>query len=231
MLLTSASRLLGLLIASILIVWVALLGARHIAFASHSQSYVFPGAPYSGTWNLGNNAPPSTHHRPWVGDWAVDYYQSPGVQGNFYAASNDGTASGIVTKGSSCLSPSDWAGWAYKFQVQNNSGNRGWYLLAHVSDYGPPNPLGPPYQLADNQTVTNGTLVGWTAYWGGGSGVGTCYQVNFASSNHFHVEMKNSTAVGHTSCYYDWGISRQMTVTDWMGILGANTTTAPTACP
>ncbi len=210
-------------------------GPTYNAEASHSESYVFPGAPFSGYYNLGNNAPPSSHHRPWGGHWATDFYHTSGVEGKLWIATNDGTTYAVVAaKGSSCTGNA-WAGWAYKFDLRNASGSRGWYLLAHVSDIGM-DPFN-PYQLYQGQSVTNGATVGWVAFWGSGAGVPAgvppaqqCYAVNYDSSNHFHVEMGQSIGANHYACYYTYSASQYVWAQDYLGIAGANTSSYPSAC-
>ncbi len=102
-------------------------------------NWILVQVPYAGTWNYNNNAPPATHHRPWSGDWATDYYNPPGTWGRFYLTTSDGGATkyGVVASvGSSCKG-SDWAGIAYKFNMHDGSGYRGYYVTAHVQDLSP----------------------------------------------------------------------------------------------
>lgn len=230
------SRRIALTIAGVVTAFASLTFLATVTSASHSESYVFPGAPYSGTWNLGNYAPPASHHRPWAGNWATDFYQVQYTQGILRLVSNDGTPYAIMSsRTNSCRFESDYAGEAYKFDVYDSSGNRGWLEYAHVSNW---DPVGyQTYYIVNGNVLVNGSLVGWVAYWGMGQGVPAgvpsdqkCYDVSFNSSNHWHVEMKNSPAVGHNSCYYNYPSSDPRGAGDWLGIAGANTTTAPAPC-
>lgn len=204
--------------------------------ASHSESYVFPGAPYNGTWNLNNNAPPSSHHRPWGGHWATDYYQVQFTQGILWLATNRGTPVAIMSdRTNSCSNPNDYAGEAYRFDPYNAGGNRGFIEYAHVSNWDPV--YYQEYPISEQQQLGSGALVGWVAYWGLGSGVPAgvdpedqCYAVYTDSGNHWHAEMGQSIGAGHYSCYYNYPSSYPLYGQDWLGIAGANSTSYPTTC-
>lgn len=197
---------------------------------------MFPGAPFSGTWNLANYAPPystdpynPSHHTPWNGNWATDFYQVQFTQGILYMVSNDGTPQATMFRRSnSCLDPNQYAGEAYEFNLSNSSGVRGKLVYAHVSNWDPVNYQ--EYPIIQGQVLGNGALVGWVAYWGVGYGVGECYKVYTDEGNHFHVEMGNSALVGHLSCYYPYVPSAYRYAGDYLGIAGANTTSEPETC-
>ena len=207
------------------------------ASASHSQSYVFPGAPYSGTWNLGNNVPPEgaymvdPHHRLWGGSWATDFFKEQYTIGHLYLATNDGSPYAIMAQRTpSCGNPNLYAGEAYKFDLYNASGRRGFVEYAHVSNWDPQN-----YQewaLTNGQYMGPSAIIGWTAWWGGPgtNGVGTCYEVRYPGSVHWHVETANDPSVGHYSCHYPPNAEVYRYAGDWLGIAGANTTSAPAQC-
>lgn len=225
-------------------------GLNDSAQAGHSQSYVFPGSPFNGTWALGGYADPDFHHRPWGGDIATDYYQVQYTRGYFWPWTNygygaNGGGYGVVaSKGTSCSNPNVWAGWAYKINLYNPGGHRGWALFAHVSEYGP------YYWMPSDQqfwyvgnTVTWGSTVGWTAYWGSGQGVPPdvpsdqkCYDLSYPSSNHFHVELgqRNGSAwivgASHYACFYGYSNGQYLYSQDYLGVTGANASTERATC-
>lgn len=185
----------------------------HEAFASHFTNWLVVRAPFAGYWDRFGYANPATHHTPWFGDWATDFYQAPGAAGAFRISNSNGSSAfGIVgRKGSSC-NGTTWAGWAYKFNVYDDSGSRGWYLAAHVSDYNGP---GQPYQLQMNQTVYDGNLIGWTAFWGQSS----CYDVSNLDGVHWHIEMYQPV---HYSCWYPWSAGTYLGASSVLGAVGSN---------
>ena len=210
-----------------------LLPSSKTAESGHFTNWLNLQAPYAGYWNkticpdpgdpyTPQCAAPQNHHRPWAGDWATDFYQTPGAAGSFRIAnSNGGTAYGYLPSppGSSC-SGSTWAGYAYKFSVYDGTGQRGWYLLAHVSGS---NGIDPEYVLGQYTTVYNGTFVGYTAFWG----TSTCYNVTTFGGVHWHVEMSQPT---HYACWKPWSPGSSLGVTDMLGAVGSNALSAGASC-
>jgi hypothetical protein len=184
--------------------------------ASAFTNWILVQVPYAGTWNYANNAPPATHHRPWSGDWATDYYNPPGTWGRFYLTTSDGGATkyGVVASvGSSCQG-ADWAGIAYKFNMYDGSGYRGYYVTAHVQDL---SPYWQYYDLAQGQYMYDGYLIGWTYRFPRSD----CYQVNYDSGVHWHIEMEQPSQY---SCYYPWSPSAYLASGSTMGAIGSNAT-------
>lgn len=159
------------------------------------------------------------------------------TQGILWLASNHGTPIAIMSdRTNSCSNPSDYAGEAYRFDLYNSGGQRGWLEYVHVSNWDPNQYQ--EYPIIEGQQLVNGSLVGWVAFWGMGAGVPAgvdpqyqCYAVNYDSSNHWHVEMGQSIGAGHYSCYYNYPASYWLYAQDWLGIAGSNNaTSAPDSC-
>lgn len=183
------------------------------ATASHFTNWLEIRAPYAGYWDRFGFTRPQTHHTPWNGNWATDYYAAPGANGAFRIVnSNGGTAYGTVaSRGSSCAG-STWAGFAYTFSIYDGSGYRGWYVTAHVADTAPG---GWSYLLQPGQAVYNGTHIGQTAFWGKSS----CYEVDTFECVHWHIEMQQPT---HYSCWFPWSAGSYLQITNGLGAVGSN---------
>ncbi len=162
----------------------------------------------------------------------MDYFQVPGTQGRFYMSSSNGysTWGSVGSIGTSCGDPSLYAGISYRIDTHDAVlGNRGWYLVAHVSEYGPSNPT-TPYYLSLGQTVSSGGhTIGWTAWWGGGDpDLDECYDVDYSTSNHWHLEFAQPT---HYSCYYpDYTPGQALGYGAHIGAIGSNATWYHASC-
>lgn len=130
---------------------------------------------------------PSVHHTPWGGDWATDFYGYPGSPvrldiREYSAGATAGTPYGVVlSNGSSCASPYDWAGTAYQIALYDGAGSSvGWVLYAHVDTSGVGlYPVG--------SVLGANTLLGYTAQYPWSY----CYQVSTSAGVHTHVEAYN----------------------------------------
>lgn len=214
-------------LAAVVLVGFALLGSLRLTQAGHFTHWMMPGAPWSGQWSLTEH--PSYHHRPYGGDWAVDYYQVPGTQGRFYISSSAGYSSyGIIeARGPACTNPNLWAGEYYQIGVYDSVlGRRGWYLVAHFSPYAPSDPWNPWYWTV-GATIYSGSTLGWTEYWGGGQGVGSCYVVNYLTSNHWHIEMQQPT---HYACFFPYTSGQWLNAATTLGAVGSNATGYSAPC-
>jgi hypothetical protein len=201
--------------------------------ASHFTNWLTIQAPFDGYWNKTicsdpmdpyspQCAAPEEHHKPWGGDWATDYYQTPGAAGSFRIANSAGdTAYGYLPypAGSSC-GGSTWAGYAYNISVYDGSGYRGFLVLAHVSGS---NGIGGEYVIPQYSTLYNGNFVGYTTCWG----TSTCYNVTTFSGVHWHVEMGQPT---HYACWAPWSPDAHLGVSDMLGAIGSNATLWPYKC-
>jgi hypothetical protein len=202
------------------------------ARASHFTNWLDIYAPFSGYWNKSicpdpsdpyspQCAAPQDHHILWYGDWSTDFYQWPGAAGAFRIGnSNGGTAYGsVASRGSSCMG-STWAGYAYTINVYDGSGQRGFYVLAHVADS---DGFGTSYVLSPGAAIYNGGLVGWTAYWGTSS----CYNVSNFDGVHWHVEMGQPV---HYACWHPWASGSSVSTADTLGAVGSNALTGRATC-
>lgn len=102
--------------------------------AGHFTTWIHARAPFAGVWNYDNNAPPATHHTPWGGDWAVDYYKTSGTYGYYRATFSGGGGypyAAVASNGSSGGDPNVWAGRAYVLSLyEPGQTYRGWYTIA-----------------------------------------------------------------------------------------------------
>lgn len=184
-------------------------------------------APFNGTWNLGDQAPPENHAHPWGGDFATDYYKAPGNTGYFgISNSNSGNANGWIYAndgGNSSCSGSAWAGYSYKIQVYDDYQNRGWVLLAHVDAT---DSQGSTYFLPEQTVIDPWDFVGRTKFWTYND---PCWKVTTNAGVHWHVEMKN--AIANYACYsYAYESDKALTTSDTLGAVGSNATWSPPYC-
>ncbi len=223
-----APMILRWFLVSLIFVSSALGGFRttHEASATTFTNWINVWAPFSGTWNLGNNAPPESHHKPWGGDWSVDYYKTAGNTGYFgISNSNSGNANGWMYSGegaaTSC-SGGYWAGYRYKLHVYDDYDNRGWVVIAHVDAT---DSLGSSYFLPTATVINPWTFVGRTYWWDSS----LCYQVTTNAGNHWHFEMKN--AIDNKACYsYSGQSNLSLSTSNTLGAVGSNATWTPPYC-
>lgn len=83
-----------------------------------------------------------------------------------------------------------------------------------------------PYILSQYETMYFGYLIDFTYKFGYSS----CYQVNTDGGVHWHLEAGNASAVGNYACFYARPAGTALYGADYLGLVGANTTTVDTAC-
>lgn len=199
--------------------------------AGHFTNWINVFAPFYGTWNPsdistpGGWAPPESHHTPWGGNWAIDYYKPGGNTGYLLVSnSNSGAGYGYMYSGAtqgSCLNPMYYAGLSYKIQLYDDYSNRGWLLFAHVD---PTDSGGDPYQVPEQQALSTETFIGRTRFWSQSD----CYDVSNSAGVHWHVEMSQPT---HNACYsYAYTTDLALTTSDALGAVGSNATWTPPYC-
>jgi hypothetical protein len=208
----------GLVVAAIVIVMVAQAAP---ASASHFTHWILIRAPFSGYWDRFGIAHPSYHQTHFGGDWGVDFYQLPGTGGTFFIANSNGLSSyGVVgSRGGTCRQGL-WAGYAYRFDLYDSTGYRGWYLTAHVSET---NGMGQSYLLQPGSYMYNGNFIGWTAQYPNSD----CYQVDTASGVHWHIEAYQPS---HYACYFPYSSGTYLSAGQDMGAVGSNATYAKAPC-
>lgn len=219
------------------------------ARAGHSGTYVFPGAPFTGSWGFraadactsggsDTGTVPPAHHILTGGHFGLDYFGCSGTVGRFYAWKDSGvTTYGKVTaKLGSCSNPNEYKGQHYEIALYNGTVQRGDYDTAHVHTIGYADGViwgafgNPPYELYVNQTLYFGTLIGFTtSEW-----LSTdCYAVNNSGGAHWHLQVANipPASIEHYASYYSRPAGTQLYAADYIGISGANIYTYNTACP
>lgn len=177
----------------------------------------------------GSGTTPPTHHRPYGGDWGLDFYAVPWTAGRFWTTHSAGLSKygKIAANFSACLSPGDSAGLAYKIDIYDSTGKRGRYIQAHVNPF---DSFGSPYMLPIGTTLGNGALLGHTyqfAYSG-------CYQVMTTAGVHWHLEMSNLGGVptpSHRACWWPtYSLGGSVSYTSALGAIGSNATSYDQPC-
>lgn len=190
-----------------------------------SGCWVGVGTPYSGHWDRFGFAHPSSHHRPWGGEWATDFYAPPGTPGAFYSSTASGAAWGLVARlGGSCGNAQYWAGYVVIVDVHDDSGRRGWVAYAHVQDtWG-----GTWYRPGVGQLLTNGSGLGWTDRWP----TSPCYQVTNDAGVHWHLELWQVKGNPPTySCYEPYTSGQYLLQNSPFGRIGTTVSAERSPCP
>ncbi len=214
---------------SVLVAVIFAFTVRGDASANHYTNWMNIWAPFSGIWNPfdDDDVDPENHHTPWGGDWATDYYKTPGNTGYLGVTnSNSGTAYGYIYDGgndqSSCDEWWDWAGYAITIQIYDDYLNRGWLVYAHVDAT---DSLNSSYFVPEETQLYPWYFVGRTKQWTNSD----CWQVTTSSGVHWHVEMNNSGT--HNACYsYEQQVNLSLTTGDTLGAVGSNASWSPPYC-
>lgn len=169
--------------------------------ASHNTHWVLGGAPFTGRWGFTGDTStiPPNHHRPYGGDWAVDFYQVPFTHGHFRVTHSAGLArwGRVVANRPACADPAVDGGRVYRIDVHDSTGRRGQYIISHVW---PHDQFGQPFTLPVNTTLGDGAFLGQTYRFAYSS----CYRVRTDAGVHWHLEMSNMGAAipTHNACYF-----------------------------
>lgn len=229
---------------------VAFVATPDRATASHSFYYVAPGAPFTGSWGYRTSSSCSSagyeystvppYHAIYRAQFSLDYYGCSGTPGRFYpwnveTGQHSDVWGQVLEEQGSCADTSDWKGWGYRIGLyQSTGGQRGDFFLLHVHDAGYDNGVfyglfgNPPYQLYHNEILGFSALIGFTYQFGNTS----CYQVDYNSGTHWHMEAGNAAAVGHYACWYGpRPAGTALYEQDWLGITGANLLSGAAQCP
>lgn len=176
-----------------------------------------------GVWDRFGIAGPAIHHTPWGGDWSVDFYGYPGSNVRFRVkegvpGATVGVAYGVIeSNASSCASPYDHAGTAYRIGLYDGANQHvGWVVYAHVETAG----VG---LLPIGAVVVHGDVLGSVEQFPFSS----CYQVSDPAGVHTHVELFNDHDY---ACYVPWAPGATLFARDTLGKVGSNNTGPQQPC-
>jgi hypothetical protein len=208
----------------LLVVFLSIIGAMLFAMlpgteASHgpqNPSWVTVMAPFNGTWNRNNWAPPQTHPPVDPPDWSTDYYATAGTSGNWYSQQSGGSwSTAIIQRTHACNAGAyTWAGYRYKLTLTDPSGYLGYWQYVHV------HPVGSLGNIVwgDGSSISQGGLLGYTHQYPN-RGI-NCWDVSTDLGVHWHIEGWNNH---NWSCFYPWAHSSNLTKqTSGLGAVGAN---------